>query len=531
MRRRRTATFASLVLVAGLVAGAANPAAAAPASAPSALDTVVPKPVSVQADPNGAYSLHPGTVVFAQLGSADADQAARLLAEKLRPSTGYPLPVVPVPAGMPAPGISFQLTRDADQIGAEGYRLTTSRQGVRIEATGRAGLENGAQTLRQLLPSKVESKAKQAGPWTVPGGRIVDRPRYGHRGMMLDVARNFVPQNEVKELIDQLSYYKMNTLHLHLTDDQGWRLQIDSWPRLATYGGSTKINGGPGGYYTKAQYRDLVDYAAKRNITIIPEVDLPGHTTAALASYAELNCDGVAPPLYTGPDTGFSSLCIGAKPTAKFVDDVIREVAALTPGQYLHIGGDEANNTSAPDYAAFMKLVEQTVAKYGKKMLGWNESLQATTPTASTGQYWYPWTDDEETLQKAKEGAKLVMSPANRSYLDMRYADATPPLASLWAGDVEAKNAYDWDPDKGIDNVPAGTVLGVEATLFTTFTPTKESREFMMYPRLPELAEVGWTPEAGRSWDSIASRLPAQAERWKQWNVTFYPSPQVNWGK
>lgn len=249
------------------------------------------------------------------------------------------------------------------------------------------------QTLRQLLPAKVEKDTVQSGPWLVAGGAVTDSPRYGWRGAMLDVSRHFFTVDQVKRYIDQLALYKVNKLHLHLSDDQGWRLAIDSWPRLTTHGGSTQVGGGPGGFYTKDDYREIVRYATSRYLEVVPEIDMPGHTNAALASYADLNCDGVAPPLYTGTDVGFSSLCVGKDRTYDFVDDVIRELAALTPGRYLHIGGDEAHSTSHEDYVTFMDRVQPIVAKYGKTVMGWHQLTGATPakgPWRSTGDWTTP---------------------------------------------------------------------------------------------------------------------------------------------
>ena len=207
--------------------------------------------------------------------------------------------------------------------------------------------------------------------------RIDDRPRFRWRGAHLDVSRHFFSVAEVKRYIDLISQYKVNVLHLHLSDDQGWRIAIDSWPRLTSVGGSTEVGGGPGGYYTKRDYRELVRYAAARYITVVPEIDTPGHTNAALASYAELNCDGIAPPLYTGIDVGFSSLCVDKEITYEFLDDVIRELAALTPGPYLHMGGDEAHSTEDADYVRFIERVQPIVAAHGKRLMGWEEIAQA----------------------------------------------------------------------------------------------------------------------------------------------------------
>jgi hexosaminidase len=524
--RRRLCVF----VASGLLVAAAPFALTATADAePSTLDTLLPRPVLVQPAPGTTFQLDDRTIVSVPPRTDDVRAAADLFAGEVRPATGFRLPVTDAPDGVPDV-IALRFTRDGGDIGDEGYRLDVTAHAVTIVGTTITGLRNGMQTLRQLLPAKVESETAQAGPWTVPGGHIVDRPRYAYRGAMLDVARYFFGPDVVKRYIDQLSFYKFNYLHLHLTDDQGWRIQIDSWPRLATYGGSTATAGAPGGYYTKQQYADLVEYARQRNITIVPEVDMPGHTTAALASYAELNCSGKAPPLYTGWDTGFSSLCLAKPVTTQFVDDVVRELAAMTPGPYLHIGGDEATSgTPEADYAAFMNTVAGIVAKYHKRLLGWSDALKGTPPAATTAQYWYPWPDDATAANAAANGAKLVMSPANRAYLDMKYTADIPQYGQTWAGLAEAQDAYGWDPDTAVTGVPPAAVLGMEATMFTQMTPDEKDVQFMVFPRLPELAEIAWTPKQEQSWDSVRTRLAVQAQRWDIWGLNYYHSPQIPW--
>ncbi|OLR93784.1 beta-N-acetylhexosaminidase [Actinokineospora bangkokensis] len=536
--RRLAAVVASCLLVvsAPAAAGAATPTPTALAAV-STLDTLVPAPVSARAEPGQDFRLTPGTAIVVPRGAGGAGEVhevrevADLLAADLRPATGFPLSVA-TDSGRRGNTITLRLTRDARGIGAEGYRLDVARSGVTLEATGAAGLRNATQTLRQLLPPAIEAESRQDVAWTVPGAHIVDQPRYAYRGAMLDVARYYFPPDVVHRFIDQLGSYKVNRLHLHLTDDQGWRLQVDSWPRLATHGGSTQTGGGPGGYYTKAEYAAIVEHARERGITVVPEVDMPGHTTAALSSYGELTCDGVAPPLYTGYDVGFSSLCLGTPTTARFVDDVLREVAALTPGEYIHIGGDEAAATTPEaDYTAFMAMATATAAKYGKKVIGWNSALASGSPfgAGAVAQYWYPWPDDATARDATARGAKLIMSPAHRAYLDMKYTATEPLYGQAWAGYVEARNAYEWNPDTTVNGVPASAVLGVEATLFTQITPDEKSVQFMLYPRLPELAEVAWTPLSGQSWDRLRTRLPAQAQRWDAWGVNYYRSPQIPW--
>ncbi|MGW3988524.1 beta-N-acetylhexosaminidase [Streptomyces sp. NPDC004830] len=512
----------SLLLVAvGVCATGATPARAA---APTPLDRVVPAPSSVT--PGGApFRITRGTHIRVD-GSREARQVAQYLADLLRPSTGYRLPVTAHGEG----GIRLALTRG--DLGAEGYRLSSSPRSVTISARTSAGLFHGVQTLRQLLPAAVEKDTVQPGPWTVAGGTVTDSPRYAWRGAMLDVSRHFFTVEQVKRYIDQLALYKLNKLHLHLSDDQGWRLAIDSWPRLATHGGSTEVGGGPGGHYTKADYQEIVRYAASRHLEVVPEIDMPGHTNAALASYAELNCDGVAPPLYTGTEVGFSSLCVGKDVTYDFVDDVIREVAALTPGRYLHIGGDEAHSTSHEDYVRFMHRVQPIVAKYGKTVVGWHQLTGATPAKGALAQYWgLDRTSAEEkarVVKAAQNGTGLILSPADRLYLDMKYTKDTP-LGLSWAGYVEVQRSYDWDPGAYLPGVPEGAVQGVEAPMWSETLEESGHIEFMAFPRLPGVAELGWSPAASHDWERYRVRLAAQAERWDALGIQWYRSPQVPW--
>ena len=543
MRRRRARLLCSLLLTvaagAGTAATASPPSAAASgsgaaAAAPVPLDRVVPAPASVRPG-KSPYTIRPTTPIRVEPGSRAARTAGDYLAGVLRPATGYRLPVTARGGG---DGIRLRIVRDARRssakgtgakgLGAEGYRLAVTRRAVTISARTSAGLFHGIQTLRQLLPASVERATRQPGPWRISGGTITDVPRYAWRGAMLDVSRHFFTVDQVKAYVDQLALYKINKLHLHLSDDQGWRIAIDSWPRLTTYGGSTQVGGGPGGYYTKADYREIVRYAAQRHLTVVPEIDMPGHTNAALASYADLNCDGVAPPLYTGTEVGFSSLCVPKEVTYDFVDDVIREIAALTPGRYLHIGGDEAHSTSHDDYVAFMDRVQPVVAKYGKTVVGWHQLTGARPAKGAVAQYWGTDGSEKEVADAAKNGTRLVLSPANRAYLDMKY-DPSTPLGLSWAGYVEAKQSYDWDPGSYIAGAPPSSVLGVEAPLWSETLSTSAHIEYMAFPRLPGIAELGWSPRSTHDWDDYRVRLAAQAPRWDALGIDYYRSPQIPW--
>ncbi|WP_394365614.1 beta-N-acetylhexosaminidase [Streptomyces sasae] len=521
---RLTRVLGSLLLVAAAGAFTVGATPAAPRPAPNPLARIVPAPASVT--PGGSpYRITRSTAIRVD-GSREARGVAEYLADLLRPSTGYRLPVTT----QRHEGIRLRLADGP--FGAEGYRLDSGRDGVTITAAAPAGLFHGVQTLRQLLPAAVEKDSVQPGPWLVAGGTVTDRPRYAYRGAMLDVSRHFFTVAQVKRYIDQLALYKINELHLHLSDDQGWRIAVDSWPRLAAYGGSTQVGGGTGGHYTKADYREIVRYAASRYLEVVPEIDMPGHTNAALASYAGLNCDGTAPPLYTGTDVGFSSLCVSKQVTYDFVDDVIRELAALTPGRYLHIGGDEAHSTSHADYVTFMDRVQPLVAKYGKTVIGWHQLTGAHPVKGALAQYW--GLDDTgadekaQVVKAAQNGTGLILSPADRVYLDMKYTEDTP-LGQDWAGLVEVKRSYDWDPGNYLAGAPSSSIRGVEAPLWTETIVTNADIDYMAFPRLPGVAELGWSPAATHDWDAYKVRLAAQAPRWAALGIDYYRSPQVPW--
>jgi hexosaminidase len=524
-RPRSRAAKAGLAVVAGalLAAGTAVPAGGDPAPAASAMDSIVPAPESVTPNPAAEYELSEQTAILAP---GEAAGVGEYLAGVLRPSTGFPVPVNPA---LPGTG-DIALALDGDPaLGPEGYRLQVADDAVRVHATSTDGLFNGVQTLRQLLPAGIESPTAQPGPWTMPGGEITDKPRFGHRSAQLDPARHFFTVDMVKRYIDQVAKYKINKLHLHLTDDQGWRLQINSWPRLTEFGAQTEVGGTPGGFYTQQDYTEIVDYAASRHMTVIPEIDMPGHTNAALSSYAELNCDGVAPPPYTGIDVGFSSLCVNKDITYKFVEDVIREVAALTPGPYLHIGGDEAHSTSDEDYKTFMSKVLPLVEKYGKKPLGWHEYGKAAPQDDAVLQFWGTTNGDPLLDEAVARGNKVLASPANKSYMDMKY-DENTPLGLQWAGFIEVADAYGWDPADHLQ-VPEESLVGVEAPMFSETLETSQHIEFMAFPRLPAIAELGWSPKTTHDWESFKTRLATQGPRWQAAGQDFYRSPQIPWAQ
>ena len=495
---------------------------------------VVPLPVSITAGA-GSFVLVATSTIRTDPSSPELFAIANSLAARLRHATGYALPVVATSAPRACGGAVTLLlsgndagASDAGELGDEGYDLIVSPDEVRIIAPAPAGVFYGAQTLRQLFPAELESAVPAAATWAIPAATIHDFPRYAWRGTMLDVARHFFSREDVETYLDLLALFKINTFHIHLSDDQGWRIAIDAWPNLATYGGSTEVGGGPGGYYSHADYAELVAYAKERYITIVPEIDMPGHTNAALASYASLNCNGVAPPLYTDTNVGFSSLCVANATTYTFVHDVLRELASLTPGAWLHVGGDEASVTPAADFQSFFANVAPLVGTVGKRMIGWDAVGQLPSlPASSLVQYWAP-ADGAYVTSAIQKGAKVIMSPANKTYMDMKYDDASP-FGQVWAGYIDERTAYSWDPATLLPGVTDPQIVGLEAPLWSELLSSLSDAEYMAFPRIMGYAEIGWSPASGRSFDAYQARLGTHGPRLRALGVRYHVSSEVAW--
>ncbi len=492
------------------------------------MNEIIPKPVFVRPE-SGSFQLTPQTYIYVEPDSDAVVAIGQYLAEKLRPSSGTPLPVRPA-SGQPESGnILLALAGTDPELGMEGYQLVITPAEIRLSANQPSGLFRGIQTLRQLLPPAIGSSSWHSGSWTLPAVTIRDWPRFEWRGVMLDVARHFFVPEAVKKLIDLLAFYKINIFHLHLTDDQGWRIMIHSWPRLAQYGGSTQVGGGPGGFYTQEEYASIVAYAQSRYVTLVPEIEMPGHSTAALASYPELTCDGVAPDLYTEASGTFSSLCTINELTYRFLDDVISEVAALSPGPFFHIGGDEARGTDPELYNVFIKKVQSIVHKHGKHFVGWDETAQAPLAPGAIVQHWLINPEERILARKAVEqGARIIMSPGEKAYFDMKYTRDTP-FGLTWGGYVDVRQAYEWDPAAEEAGVDEKDILGVEAPVWTETLARMEDVEFMTFPRLPGLAEIGWSSISDRGWNEYRRRLAAHGVRLNAMGVNFYRSAQVEW--
>ena len=485
-----------------------------PKPAPPAI-SIIPLPQTVQLDATQRFALDSMTAIYTD---AAADSTTGAIASFLQTllSPYVKTAAAKLEAGAAASPNSIRLVVDSSSLPPEGYDIVVSSNTVLIKGGTGAGLFYGVQTLRQMLPASVESPAAVGRRLWLPVGHVQDSPRFEWRGMMLDVSRHFMPAAGVKRFIDLVSLYKVNRLHLHLADDQGWRIEIKSRPSLTAIGSTTQVGGGAGGFYTQDEYRDIVAHAASRFITIVPEIDMPGHTNAALASIPELNCDKVSPPLYTGIRVGFSALCVDSAAIYPVLEDIVREISSLTPGPYFHIGGDEVMRLTHPQYLTFITRMQSIVNANGKRMVGWGEIAPANLTASTIVQNW----KKDSSAVHAARGGKVILSPGTKLYLDQQY-DTTTILGLHWAAYSSVKNAYDWEPSTFIPGVGESSILGVEAPLWSETLVKVQDFEYMAFPRIIAAAELGWTRE--RSWESFERRLSAQSARLKALGINYGP--------
>jgi hexosaminidase len=476
---------------------------------------LIPKPASIRLG-IGNFTVLPGTTILIKKEDAEIAAIARFLARYLQQANEQEILIGNEKMDQSTGNIQLKLNGDSG-LGEEGYELYIATDSIRLNAANPAGLFYGVQTLRQLLTMQPFQAI------SLPAVSIRDTPRFSWRGAMLDVARHFFGVEDVKRYIDLIALYKLNRLHLHLTDDQGWRIEIKSWPQLTEIGGSTQVGGGKSGYYTQEQYKEIVDYARSRYVTVVPEIDMPGHTTAALASYAELNSSEEAPALYTETQVGFSTLWINSEITYKFLEDVIGELAALTPTPYIHIGGDEARSTPEEDYKKFIKRIQEIVVSHGKTSIGWSEIGEAQLLPGTITQFWI----SAGYENARRQGAKIILSPASKIYLDMKYDESTT-LGLNWAGLISVKDAYDWEPSAYIEGLEENDILGLEAPLWTETVLTMKDIEYMTFPRLLGMAELAWSPK-GQTWEEYRQRLAAHGKRMEALGINFFKSPDVDW--
>ena len=519
--------------------------------ASDSIPAIVPRPAHV-AVKSGAFALTAGTVIV-------TDRALRglgeLLGDYLFPATGLRLAVrSAAPAGTPV--ISIRLDSSLARLGDEGYRLDASPSQVAIRAYRAAGAFYGLQTLRQLFPPAIFRQAQTAGViWSIPAIAIEDSPRFAWRGVHLDVARHFMPKEFVKKYIDLAALHKFNRFHWHLTDDQGWRLEIKQYPRLTQVGAwrretligrkdqdSTKwrFDGQPhGGFYTQDDVREIVAYAGARFVTIVPEIEMPGHSQAALAAYPELGNTGDTIPVWTSWGVDRNILNPGDA-TVRFYQNVLTEVMGLFPGRWIHIGGDEAPKTQwqASSLAQarirelglknedelqswFTHRMDEFLTAHGRRLVGWDEILEGgLAPNAVV----MSWRGVDGGIAAAQAGHDVVMAPGSHTYFDHYQSADTVAEPLAIGGYLPLDTVYSFEPvPPALTANEAKYVLGAQGQLWTEYIPDPKRAEYMVFPRACALAEVLWTPRAGRDFADFTRRLATHLERLAILDVNFRP--------
>ena len=414
----------------------------------------------------------------------------------------------------PAAATRIRLQRAQDAaLGEEGYRLTVD-DGISLSAQTDAGLFHAVQSLRQLLP------AQAAADYRLPHIAITDVPSYRWRGVAVDVGRSFLPVGYLEKTIDRMALFKLNRLHLHLTDDQGWRIEIKRYPKLVEIGGASAVKGGRPGYYTQDELKALVAYAQARGVTLVPEIDMPGHVQAALASYNELACANVknlAP--YSGVEVGFSVLCLD-KPDVvyPFVRNVLEEVLAIFPSREIHIGGDEIKH---PKYAEFVARATAMVNEMGRTAIAWEEGSVADTPASNLLQL---WNDDYDIAPAVAKGHPLVLSPCSYLYIDHgNYAGQPETYTWCRKQGLPLERVYSFKPEA------FPTAVGVEAALWSELVHTDAAADNRLWPRLGAVAEVAWSPASARGFTGFTQRMAALRGHLDALGIGYYADPALGW--
>ncbi|GAB2885260.1 beta-N-acetylhexosaminidase [Streptomyces mayteni] len=499
---------------------------------------LVPAPREVRPGLAGgdAFVLGPDTPVVSDAASGPT---AAWLSATLGAATG--LPLRPAPPGA-ANALTLRVTERLAAQGPEAYELVADADGVLVEGGGPAGVFWGAQTLRQLLgPAAFRRAPLGDGPWTVPPVRIADAPRFRWRGMMLDVARHFLPKDGVLRYVDLLAAHKLNVLHLHLTDDQGWRIQIERYPRLTEVGSwraRSRIGLGDtaawderphGGYYTRDDLREIVAYAAARHITVIPEIDVPGHSQAAIAAYPELgNADVVDTSALTPWDRwGINPNVLNVSDTTlEFYENVLTEVLEIFPSEYVHIGGDECPKDQWRASPAvqrrikdlgladedelqswFVRHFDRWLADRGRRLVGWDEILEGGLAPGAVVASWRGYAGG---VSAARAGHDVVMCPEQHTYLDWRQAEGPDePVPIAHVRTLEDVYRFEPVPDS-LNEAEAAHVIGVQANVWTETMDSARAVDYLAFPRLAAFAEIAWRPlppSADRDFADFAHRM------------------------
>ncbi len=521
--------------------------------AQTATYAILPKPTHLEAQ-KGSYTLPATPAITVQSANPEVRRIAQLLADQMAKATGS---TPTVSAGKGSKGIVFADAK-SKKLGSEGYTLSVSPKQIIISAEQPQGFFYALQSLMQLMPAAIFSPTKVSGvTWTVPACTIEDMPRYGYRGSMLDAGRYFYPVPFIKKYIDLLARHKMNVFHWHLTEDQGWRIEIKKYPKLTQvssirpktmaghYRDHTYDNKPYGGFYTQDDVRDVVKYAQERFVTVIPEIEMPGHSVAVLAAYPELgsNPDKI---LEVSSNWGVhDDVLLPREETFTFLENVLTEVMALFPSQYIHIGGDECPKTQWKQsrfcqalmkekglkdehelQSYFIQRIDKFVTSKGRRIIGWDEILEGgLSPNATV----MSWRGINGGIAAARQNHDVIMSPTTYCYLDYYQADPKTQPVTI-GGFLPIEKVYSFNPSV-TDSLTAEQskhILGVQANVWSEYLPTTHAVEYMAYPRLIALAETGWTPQAERHFDDFSKRLEVHKKRLDYLNVNYFGAPINN---
>ncbi|MDR1436693.1 MAG: beta-N-acetylhexosaminidase [Candidatus Symbiothrix sp.] len=500
---------------------------------------LIPAPEKIKIN-SGQFEIRPNTSIVLLSEDPEMKDAIAGFNNLLNRAAGYRLPVTTAPVSENAVicRINPSITN------REGYKLSVRKNLISLEAQTPQGIFYGMQTLRQLLPSQIERPYLSNVAWTVPCLEIEDAPRFAYRGLMLDVSRHFQPKEFVKKFIDMLAYHKMNTFHWHLTEDQGWRIEIKQYPKLTRIGAfrNRTLDGhytSPekrkwnntryGGFYTQEDIKDVLAYAQKRFVTVIPEIELPGHAIAALTSYPELSCTG-GPFEVEGLWGVFNDIFCPKESTFLFLENVLSEVVDLFPSPYIHIGGDEAPKIRWQNCAHcqarikqeglkdehelqsyFIKRIEKFLESKGKRIIGWDEILEGgLAPNATV----MSWRGEAGGIEAAKQYHDVIMAPNSHAYIDHYQADPeTQPLAI--GGFLPLWKVYSYNPVPSVLTPDeAKHILGFQGNLWTEYISTSVQAEYMAFPRGAAIAEVGWSPNEKKNYPDFKERIIRQFKRY-----------------
>ncbi len=515
----------------------------------SAQTEIIPKPVMMKKG-DGTFALNKKTRIHIGSANEELKKISEDFIGFLSIPTGFRLTI----ADRKPAGNFIDISIDPSGSAPEGYKINVLPGEIRIAGGSPCGVFYAFQTLRQLLPPEIENKFRTDRPWQVPEVEIEDYPRFEYRGFMLDVARHFQPFEVLKRYVDLLSFYKINHFHLHLTDDQGWRIEIKKYPKLQEisawrkesvvgyFGDKPRRYDGirHGGYYTRDQLKELVKYARDHFITIVPEIELPGHSTAAIAAYPELAC--FPKKFEVTPDYGvFEDVYCTKESTFRFLEDVLAEVVEIFPGKMIHIGGDECpknrwkacpqcqqrikdenlrNEEELQSY--FIKRIQKFLNSKGKNIIGWDEIMEGGLAEGATLMYWRTWLGIDPITEAARSGFKVIMSPLDPCYFNL-YEDKEREITPLaYPGLIPLKKVYDFNPvPEKLTGTAKENILGVQANLWSEYVLNDKTAEYMTFPRLCALSETAWSPVELKNYSDFIQRLKVNSKHLEFLGVNY----------